>query len=160
MVQERVLYTLWERGDIGGRSCSSSRTVWDPYNAHAAGLYALAFGSKWGYWALHAGVGSYTPALGSRRRCWSSMLAFGSKRRCWVVHTGVGSYTLAFGPTQWCWAVHVGVGPDTPAYSSWRMGSWEGMVTAAKQGRRHNKTHLGVMHSVPVDRLYSALGNI
>jgi len=74
---------------------------------------SLALGCTCRRLARNGGVGSYTPALGSGRRCWSYALEFGSKCRCWVVHAGVGLKTEVLGHTRWCWVVHAGVGFET-----------------------------------------------
>jgi hypothetical protein len=53
------------------------------------GPYTLALSCTRRLLAPNGGVGSYTPALGSRRQGSSCMLTFSSKRRHRVVHAGV-----------------------------------------------------------------------
>ena len=88
---KRILYTLWERGEVGG--CShSSRTVGNPYNVNAnrvptshqtlAVYNSLELGPTRWRWAVRMSVGLYM------------LVAFGSKRRLWP-------YTLALGRTHW-----------------------------------------------------------
>ena len=95
------------RGDVGGHSPSSSRTVGDPYDVHATRFppdpHSLQF----------AGVWLETDVLGFTCRYWIRDVGAGRTRSCSAPNLGVGSYMLALGPTQWCWARNGGVGPYT-----------------------------------------------
>jgi len=127
MVQERIRYTLWERGDVRGRSHSSSRTVGNPYDVNAnrvptshqtlAVCSSLESGLTRWRWVVYAGVWLKTEAVGPTR--WDRVvhagvglntcvglytMAFGSKWRCWAL-------TLAFGSKRRYWIIRTGVGP-------------------------------------------------
>jgi len=93
MLQEGMLYTLGERGDVGGCSPSSSRTVRDPHNVHASD--AMGFPPDPCHLQF-AGIRLYMPVFGLKQRHLGQLytLAFGSTHRCWFIDAGVGLYAL------------------------------------------------------------------
>jgi len=92
MLQEGMLYTLGERGDVRGHS-PSSRTVRDPHNVHASD--ATGFPPH-PHHLQFAGVRLYTLVFGLKQRCLGQLytLAFGSTHRCWFIDAGIGLYAL------------------------------------------------------------------
>ena len=94
MLQEGMLYTLGERGDVSRHSPSSSRTVRDPHNVHASD--ATGFPPPDPRHLQFAGVRLYTLVFGLKQRClgWLYTLAFGSTCQCWFIDAGIGLYTL------------------------------------------------------------------
>jgi len=93
MLQEGMLYTLGERGDVGGRSPSSSRTVRDPHNVHASDAMGFPPDPCCLQFAV---IRLYTPVFGlkQRRPGWPYTPAFRSTCRCWFIDAGVGLYAL------------------------------------------------------------------
>jgi len=93
MLQEGMLYTLGERGDVGGHSPSSLRTVRDPHNVHASDATGFPPDPRC---LQFAGVRLYMPVFGlkQRRPGWPYTPAFGSTHQCWFIDTGVGLYAL------------------------------------------------------------------
>jgi len=112
-----------------------------------------AFGSK-RWWALYVDVGSYMLVLGCICGVGLYTPAFGSKRRCQTLHAGVGFQLPEVGAGRHCWIVHVGLGPYIVALGCKRQrsldGAWghrEGVLMGAKRDRRH--TNIGIGTSIP-----------
>jgi hypothetical protein len=133
--KECYIYILCKRGDVGGRSRSSSRTTptisMPPDSRQILAVCTslmlgptrrrwavyTGVGSKWRWWALHVGVESYTMALGYTCGCWAvhagvwlETEVLGRTRRCLARNGGVEPYTLALGSRYRCWSYTLAFG--------------------------------------------------